>query len=586
MVKTSAFVALLMGTTTPLWAQTAPVSPPNAGTLLEQQRRLGPPALPQAVEPGVLPTVPATPAPPPGPVDPGRLTTVLRFQPEGTTLVDPAAVQAVLSRWLNRPVSLADLREATAAVEALYRQRGWLARVSLPGQDITDGTVRLAVTESRLGRIVLQQGDKPLAATPTARVQALLAQLLATGQPLNLPTLERALLLADDIPGVRVNGSLQASDTPGSTDVVVALSPSVPYRGQASLDNGGNRATGSERATAQLSLLSPLGQGEQINLHGSASRGSQYLSLGGYLPVGNQGWRIAATAGVLRYQVRDARNTTTGLPPEGSITGWGASVQYPLVRTALSNWLLSAGLLQTQWRNRDDNQTLGVMEIASRGRSRTLELGLVGNQFDQLGGGGANNASLALTQGRLSLDGSPIQVADAYTVATQGRYSKLRWSASRLQTLTPSLSLLGSATGQFASANLDPSEKMYLGGMDGVRAYPNAEGGGSTGTRASLELRQDLDAQWQASAFYDWGQVQQYKHNRYASSSATPLVAHNRITLQGAGLALTWRGAHGVQVQGTWARRIGSNPLATPSGADTDGSLHTNRFWLNASVAF
>ena len=87
-------------------------------------------------------------------------------------------------------------------------------------------------------------------------------------------------------------------------------------------------------------------------------------------------------------------------------------------------------------------------------------------------------------------------------------------------------------------------------------------------------------------AFYDWGQVQQYHHNRYASSATTPLLARNRITLQGAGLALTWRGGQGTQIQATWARRIGSNPLATPSGADTDGSLHKNRFWINASIAF
>lgn len=585
MRKTSVPLVLLLATVTPLWAQTAPVSPPNAGTLLEQQRRQRPPAQPQAVEPGVLP---ANPTPLPEPVGADGLTTVQRFQLEGGSLVESAAIQSVLSPWLQRPVSLADLRRATAAVEALYRQRGWLARVSLPGQDITDGTVRLLITESRLGRIVLQQSEPPLGVALTARVQALLAQQLPQGQPLGMPALERALLLADDIPGVHLSGSLQASDTPGSTDVIVALRPSEPYRGEASLDNGGNRATGSERASAQLSLLSPLGLGEQINLYASASRGSQYLSLGGYVPVGNHGWRLAAATSVLRYQVLDARNTTTGLPPEGGSTSFGASAQYPLVRTALAHWLVSAGLVQTTLRNRDDNQTLGVQDTTSRARSRALQLGLIGHQFDQLGGGGANNASLALTTGRLSLDGSPASAiaADAFTVATQGRYSKLRWSASRLQTLTPRLSLLGAATGQFASANLDPSEKLYLGGMQGVRAYPNAEGGGSTGTQLSLELRQELSPQWQTSAFYDWGQVQQYHHNRYASSATTPLLARNRITLQGAGLALTWRGGQGTQIQATWARRIGSNPLATPSGADTDGSLHKNRFWINASIAF
>lgn len=576
-----------MGIASPLWAQTVPVAPTHAGTLLEQQRRLSPSMEPQAVPPGVLPAAPVAARAAPAA---GTHTTVLRFQVDGSSLVDAAAVHAVLAPWLHRPVGLADLREATAAVEALYRQRGWLARVSLPGQDITDGTVRFIVTESRLGRVVVQPGDPAPAARLRTRVQNLLAAHLPAGQPLNLAALERALLLANDMPGVRVNGSLQASDTPGSTDVVVLLGASVPYRGEASLDNGGHRATGSERASAQVSLLSPLGLGESISLAGSTSRGSQYLSLGASAPLpgalGDQGWRMAGTASVLRYQVQDARNTTTGLPPEGSSSSLGASVQYPLVRTAVGQWLLSTGYAQTTLRNRDDNQAPGILETTGRARSRALQLGLSGYQFDQ--GGGASSASVVWSAGRLRLDGSPASAitADSQTLATQGRFSKLRWSASRLQTLQPGLSLLGSATGQWASRNLDPSEKMYLGGMHGVRAYPNAEGGGSTGIQASVELRQDLGAQWQASSFYDWGQVQQYKHNRYASNSAIPLLAHNRARLQGTGLALTWRGPQGLHIQGTWAHRIGNNPLATPSGADTDGSLHKNRFWLHASMAF
>ncbi|BDT68712.1 hypothetical protein os1_28980 [Comamonadaceae bacterium OS-1] len=582
------FIVLLVASRVcPLRAQGLPTGPVGAGTLLEQQRRLAPAVPAQTPESGVLPVVPDSPAP--GvPVRSSQRTTVRAFAVTGNTLLDPAEVQAVLAPWVGRPVGMADLRQAVAAVEDVYRGRGWLVRAGLPGQDITDGTVQITVTESRVGLVRLQPSTLPVRATLAARVQAVLGHYLPAGQPLNLPALERALLLADDLPGVRVNGSLQASDIPGSTDVVVVLGPGVAYRGEASVDNGGNRATGSERATAQLSLLSPLGQGEQINFYGSASRGSQYLSLGGYLPVGNQGWRIAGAASVLAYKVLESRNTTTGLPPEGGSTTLGASVQYPLVRTAVASALFSAGYAQTRLLNRDDNQTLGTLEATSRARSRAFILGWVGNQFDRWQGGGTTSASLALGTGRLSLDGSPASTiaGDTQTVATQGRFSKLRWTASRLQTLHPNLSLLASATGQFASTNLDPSEKLYLGGMNGVRAYPNAEGGGSTGAQASLELRQDLSAQWQASAFYDRGQVQQYKHNHYASSSTTALLARNRVTLQGAGLALTWRGAHGTQIQGTWAHRIGSNPLATPSGTDTDGSLSTNRLWINASIAF
>ncbi len=582
--------ALLSAALSPLWGQTAPPSV-NAGSLLEQQRRLSPPAEPQGLAPGVLPAAPLPTGPATGPTS-STHTTVRNFAIDGNTLIDPAAVQAVLAAWLNRPVGLADLRQATAAVEDLFRQSGWLARVRLPGQDITDGTVRFTVIESRLGRIVVQPGDEPLAADLTARVHALLAYHLPADQPLSLFALERALLLANDLPGVRVSGSLQASDSPGSTDLIVTLRPSERLRGEASLDNGGNRATGSERTTAQLSLLSPLGQGEHLNLAASFSRGSQFVSLAASVPLpgalGYQGWRMAAAASGLRYQVRDARNTSTGLAPEGGSTTLDVRLHYPLVRTAVAHWIASAGYVQTQLENRDDNLVLNQRETTSRARSRAWQFSLGGSQFDRWHGGGANSASIALTSGQLRLDGSPAQYIadDAASVATQGRFSKLRWNASRLQTLGPQTSLLAAATGQMASTNLDPSEKMYLGGMHGVRAYPNAEGGGSTGQQISLDVRQDLGPQWQASVLYDWGQVHQYKNNHYASNSTPLLQRGNRVALQGAGLGLAWRGARGVHIQATWARRIGSNPLATLSGADTDGSLHKDRFWLNASFAF
>ena len=53
-------------------------------------------------------------------------------------------------------------------------------------------------------------------------------------------------------------------------------------------------------------------------------------------------------------------------------------------------------------------------------------------------------------------------------------------------------SAFASFSGQMAGGNLDPSEKFYLGGSTGVRAYPSGEAGGSTGQLISLELRRQL----------------------------------------------------------------------------------------------
>jgi hypothetical protein len=42
-----------------------------------------------------------------------------------------------------------------------------------------------------------------------------------------------------------------------------------------------------------------------------------------------------------------------------------------------------------------------------------------------------------------------------------------------------------------------------------------------------------------------------------------------------------------LQTKLTWAHRNGSNPKASPStGADSDGTLRQNRFWLSANLPF
>jgi hemolysin activation/secretion protein len=49
--------------------------------------------------------------------------------------------------------------------------------------------------------------------------------------------------------------------------------------------------------------------------------------------------------------------------------------------------------------------------------------------------------------------------------------------------------LYASFSGQRASKNLDSSEEFFLGGPNGVRAYPQGEGAGDEGWLSRLELR-------------------------------------------------------------------------------------------------
>jgi hemolysin activation/secretion protein len=114
--------------------------------------------------------------------------------------------------------------------------------------------------------------------------------------------------------------------------------------------------------------------------------------------------------------------------------------------------------------------------------------------------------------------GSPNQRRTMPQLETHGRFTKLRYALSRQQALTPDLSLYALLSGQLASKNLDSAEKFYLGGANGVRAYPSNEGGGSEGTMLNLELRWRAMNNLVVTGFYDWGSVKINKNNAFAGA--------------------------------------------------------------------
>jgi hemolysin activation/secretion protein len=282
---------------------------------------------------------------------------------------------------------------------------------------------------------------------------------------------------------------------------------------------------------------------------------------------------VGANASTLSYHLVLA--DFAALSARGSSDSAGLQASYPLVRSRLRNLHLNASADHKGF----DNQANG--SSSSHYASNAFSLGLWGNLFDNWGGGGANNASLTFTMGQLDLGGSPSQPADATGVHAEGPFNKLRYSISRQQVLDQNLSVYAALSGQWADRNLDSSEKFYLGGAAGVRAYPANEGGGALGQLLSLELRWRLPGGLGLSGFYDQGEVS-VNHNSNFAGAAAP----NGYTLQGSGLAVTWQTTAGLALKASWAQRIGNHPSPGPGGNDQDGSHTMDRWWLSASLPF
>ena len=172
--------------------------------------------------------------------------------------------------------------------------------------------------------------------------------------------------------------------------------------------------------------------------------------------------------------------------------------------------------------------------------------------------------------GNLDIETPAALAADALTAQTNGHYQKLAFHAARLQHLA-GFSLYGAINGQFASKNLDISEKMGLGGMYAVRAYPVGEAYADEGYVATLEGRMllpkfsTLPGQMHLVGFVDTGTV--------TSTGIPGATGQNRRTLSGAGVGVTWSDYNNFVVRAYYAHKLGNETaISAPD--------KTGRFWI------
>lgn len=560
---------LICGATCAQWAQAQSAgSPPNAGSLQQQiEREQQSPAQRPQIKPQTKGQAGARPM--------GQTMVVRAFKFNGNTLLSSEELSQVLAPLLDHPIDFSSVQSSAVMVADLYRDKGWVVQTQVPAQDITNGEVTIDIVEAVFGQVQFT-GTSATRLAPEA-VRSMFERQQQSGQFLNMNAVDRALLLADDLPGVTVSGNLAPGQRSAQTDLFLTVSDEPLLAGSASIDNTGAVSTGASRANLGLSLNSPLGRGDYLSVSAMNAQGTNYLRMAYSVPLGSDGWRMGVNASRMDYAL--ISEAYSRLNASGNSITNGLELTYPLVRSRSFNLSTSLTADKKDYFNASGGAT------TSEYNNIPLTLGLNASNFDALGGGGANAFSLSLTDGRINLDGSPTQATDASTSKTAGGYSKVRYALSRQQQIDTGTTLYVALSGQWANKNLDSSEKFYLGGSSGVRAYPSSEGGGTLGHMLNMELRWQLPDGFNLVGFYDYGAVTQNTINDFTGASAL-----NSFGLQGVGLSLAWRAGIGLHLQATYARRIGENPNAISTevnrGADQDGTFTRDRLWITASLAF
>jgi hemolysin activation/secretion protein len=529
-------------------------SRPDSGRVLEQVAPEPRPPAPSAVElevedrPAI--TLPA-----------GETVAVTRIRITGATRFAAEQLHANIAEGEGKTLSLAALQELAQRLTHFYRERGYLlTRAYLPAQQIDGGVVEIAVLEGRLSQLHVDDavGLKGAALAPLQRIPI--------GQPLTRNALERALLLATDLPGATIKSTLTPGAAVGTSDLLTEVAPGRRFGGSVSADTYGNRHTGSFRSGIDLDFNNPLNVGDQLSLNALLSLEDLYHVRARYqLPANRWGSRVGLSYAWMDYALGEQ---FAALDADGTANIASLYLQHPFVRSRRFNLY---GQLQYDHKQLEDR--LGAFRTESDKQLRNWTLGVSGDFLDR-GGRGTNAFSLGYTRGRLSLD-SFSRAIDAVSAETQGHFGKWNLGYQRLQALTPAIGVYLSYAGQFADGNLDSAEKLSLGGAYGVRAYPQGEAPADEThlltVEARLRMPVGLPGDWQLTSFLDHGQAR--------ANDAPWSAGDNHRELTGAGVGLHIDALTRWSLKASLAWRLGDE-------RPTSDSDKSPRLWLNAATHF
>lgn len=509
------------------------------------------------------------------PPKPGEaLIDVKGFKVTGITLITEQQALEVLKPYTNRQLTVTQIKEAANEVTLLYQQIGRVAQATLPPQNVTDGIIEIKMIEGRMGDVIIDRFEASPGKLKSEVIQNFLYANNPQGALLSLPGLERSLALLNELPGTAIEGQMTEGSSAGTSNISVMSAETPWFNGRVDASNYGSASTGVPQAIASLNLNNLASIGDLLTFDAIGSQGSIYGQIKYGIPVGYDGWKVSIGANNLNYKTLTSFSPTIS---EGNAQVYGIYSTYAITRTASSQSNLTLA-----YENKNYVNKTNYVEVSNY-QLNNVSLGFNGYQ---LASDSSMNWGITATAGSLSINNTTQANNDLNGAATAGGFGKLSFNGAYTQQLPiERTSAQLSAYGQVANKNLNSAEQFYLGGPYGIRAYPVAQGGGSQGAIASLEVTHKFDQSFALGAFFDAGVVQQYV-STYAGWQGQTHAA-NTYPLYATGLTAKYS-YEKFLLQAALAFRVGSNPLYNQNGQqlNVDNTYRSPQGWIKGTFYF
>jgi hemolysin activation/secretion protein len=477
------------------WAQPAPIRPPSE--IIPPQRNPVDLAAPPAT-PRLAPRIEA-----PEPVrqtGPGAAAQIHigQVRVSGNDAVPAPRLAGVLAGLADATVPLARIEEARLGILRVYRDSGYpFAAVNAgvtrrPGTDLVD--LNFAVTEGFIAEVKLE-GDPDNIGPAGTQVLRFLNRLIGQ-RPVTSAAIERALLLASDVPGMTVRGTLRPLQSePGALQLVAQVERKA-VSGYVNIDNRGYQLVGPWQGlfVAGVNSLTSFGERTELSLFG-APNSTQWFTQGSIESfIGGSGLKVRLYAGT--GQTRPS-GSLRAIGYYGETQVGGISLSYPIIRSRPLN-LYAVGAFDI-FDSEVETGTSGRTR-ASRDAIRTFRAGFDGQLLEAwlpVLPAATTYGSIRLHQGVTGLgatrNGYPLSGRSG---AEDFGFSKISGEIQRNQPLFAPydgamISVQALFAGQWSNDILPQAEKFYLGGNRLGRGYYAGQVTGDSAWGLAVELQFD-----------------------------------------------------------------------------------------------
>jgi hemolysin activation/secretion protein len=429
------------------------------------------PPVPSA--PDVLP--PSGGAPLQAPAGAERLSFIVgRVAIKGTFPELENETRALVRTVEGHRVTVVQVYEFANALEQAYARAGYiLVRVTVPPQKLNDsGALRIVIVDGFVEKVEVDNVPDRVRALVSARMASLIGR-----RHIKLDEIERRLLTAGDVPGLRLKSTLARGKAIGGALLVLEGTHRL-VTATATIDNRLPSSLGTWSYGTSVALNSAFGFGEQFYASAQSSGDPalildstsplRVLGAGAVLPLGTDGW-------ILNPEYTNSHSQTLpvsgGLVSIGQFERFALRTSYPLIRTRTNVLSLSAAFEFIQQTvvlplfSTDLNKDLyGVLRIGA-----AYETGLPW-------WGAALQTSATFSQGTGGRD-SADALASGIPLSRQGAgpfFSKATFDARVTQPLPNEfrMDFIGRAQTSFGNPLL-VSEQFSLDGPQAVSAYPS-----------------------------------------------------------------------------------------------------------------